>query len=115
MAQAIGSDNLTFLYRPGIQIQFSQELQASTVTSATVRILDSSGNPVYVLVDYELGNLIMIGPREKLTPGMTYTIVVSTGVTDRAGNSLAREYRSSFQVAYVAPPPITIPLATKRG
>jgi hypothetical protein len=56
-------------------------------------------------VDLEGGtNQIAISPRAALISGETYTITVSSGVHDIAGNPLAHAYRASFSTVDPAPP-----------
>ena len=84
-----------------VVIKFSADLDPDTVTSDTVFLTDSSNNKVafgdlytqFTSVYINLSNSVL------LDPGVTYTVNVTTGVTDVGGHALASDYASSFTTA----------------
>ncbi len=80
-----------------IELTFSEELDAETVTGDTVRLLRGDTR-VDVSVAYAAGNVIKIEPKQLLTLLGEYEVVVSRDVTDLAGIGLVEDYRASFQV-----------------
>jgi len=94
---ANGTSNVAITAAP--QITFSEALNASTVNSSTVRLLDGS-TPVAATVSYNASNFTAtITPAAALSNSKTYTISVlggSSGVKDAAGNALAQTATSTF-------------------
>jgi uncharacterized repeat protein (TIGR01451 family) len=93
------TDTSGAVYGPAIQIGFSEELQAATVTSETLRLRDTVGRSLACSVSYDAtthqATLLL---REPLRADMGYTLVI-TGVTDVAGNALPASYTAQFQAA----------------
>lgn len=83
--------------RPSIDVQFSKELDAATVSTATVMLTDDGGEPVEVTVSLVGGNqTIRLRPVADLDPLIEHTIVIGTDVADTVGNQLVEEFRSAF-------------------
>ena len=94
--KAISSGAFGPLYGPLIVVQLSKALDAATVGDATVSVTDSGGRPVAVLVDYdETVHQITITMNERWQ-ATTYTVTLSTSLTDAAGNHLEAPYAWSF-------------------
>jgi hypothetical protein len=75
----------------------SEALNPSKVTGANVALAGSGGS-VSALVGFDAAsNQIVLRPRAALSAG-AYTVTVSTGVTDLAGNALASPYILRFTV-----------------
>jgi hypothetical protein len=88
-AAPVYTDTVGPTYAPVILIGVSEPLSETTVTTATVSLADSSRIALPISVVYAGGlNQIVITPRQALAPGRSYTLSVSTDVTDRAGNHL---------------------------
>ncbi len=86
------------VYAPVIVIGVSEALSETTVTTATVTLVDRVGKPVTGTVHFDGAvNQIVFAPLAPLTPG-TYTVTVSTGVADMAGNGLAAPHILAFTV-----------------
>jgi hypothetical protein len=85
------------LYTPYIQIQFSEAMKATSVTSNTIEVKDGEGQVVPVSVQYDAtvdqAVLLMHKPG---VDGATYTVTVKTDVTDESNNKLAAPYVWSF-------------------
>lgn len=80
-----------------VYLDFSANLNVSTVNDTTVYIKDA--NDVHIGLYIGIGNpdnRVVFTPYEYLEPASTYTIVVTTGVEDIAGNSLSQDYTYSF-------------------
>jgi hypothetical protein len=77
-----------------VAIQFSEPLDAKTVTSATIRVLDGEtvvpGSLVYA------DKTVTFTPTSPLALLAPYTVSVATGVKDAAGARLLNEYTSEF-------------------
>ena len=81
-----------------IVIGVSEALSETTVTTATVTLVNRAGNPIIGTVAFDGGgNQIVFAPRSALEPGK-YTVTVATGVADMAGNGLAAPYILTFTV-----------------
>lgn len=91
------TDTVGPLYAPALAVGFSEALEPSTVTTATVS-LTGSGGAVTIHPLFDGGsNQIVLWPRTALAEG-EYTVTVGTGVTDLAGNGLASPYTLRFSV-----------------
>jgi methionine-rich copper-binding protein CopC len=71
-----------------VTIGFSERLDPSTLTALTVQILESGVTPVPTLIDPAGNPTVMVTPLAPLLPSTSYTVRVSTGVTDEAGNGV---------------------------
>ncbi len=88
-----------------VTVTFSEAMNASTIDSTTVRLLDGA-TPVAASVSYNAGtNTATLTPSAALANSTTYTVSVTggaSGVKDLAGNALASTVTSSFTTAAVA-------------
>ena len=94
------------------QIVFSEAMDAATINSTTVRLLNG-GSTVAATVSYNAATrTATLTPTSVLANSTTYTVSVSTGVEDLAGNVLAQTFTANF--ATVAAPPVdtTAPTVT---
>ena len=87
----------------------SEDLDATTVTTATVTLVRSSNQvPVTVTVGFDPAtDKVSVDPAADLAPGTVYTVTVrggTGGVRDRAGNPLGGDVAWSFTTASVAAP-----------
>jgi hypothetical protein len=82
---------------PGVVVGvlFSEQMAPATVTSSTFQVRDPGGAPVAGTIDFG-GNAISFVPSQPFAPDTTYTVALSTGLTDAAGNALASPFTSSF-------------------
>jgi hypothetical protein len=72
-----------------ISATFSEAMDPLTLTNSTFLLTTASGNSVPATVAYDAINLIAtLQPTTALAPGATYTVTVTTGATDLAGNPL---------------------------
>ena len=92
---------------PSIKVYFSEDMDASTVTSATVKLLDGGNLAAPATMTYDQATrMATLTPTAPLASGMTYTIFVaggSAGVRDVAGNPMAQNTTSSFSTALGTP------------
>lgn len=79
-----------------IVIELNEPLDAATVTSESVRILDGD-DAVAGELSYA-GNQITFVPEKPLALLVPYTVSVSSDVTDVAGAALAKPFSSTFKV-----------------
>lgn len=79
-----------------VVVEFSEELDESTVTAATFRVLDGDAE-----LDGELvleKNKVTFTPSRSLRLDAEYTVSIATGVADVEGEPLAAPFDSKFQV-----------------
>lgn len=94
---ADGATNIAITVKP--QVVFSEAMDAATITSSTVQLLDSTGTPVAQAAGSPAlsadGLTATITPAASLKERATYRIRVvggSSGAKDRAGNALASTF-----------------------
>ena len=109
-ASPVYTDTAGPVYAPVIVIGVSEPLSETTVSTATVTLADGAGKPVTGTVRFDGGgNQIVFGPLVALTPGK-YTVTVTTGVADLAGNPLAAAYSWQFEIKGATPPDLYLPM-----
>lgn len=97
-----------------IAAQLSKPLAAETVNEQTVKVQDIIGNTVPGTVSADtLALSVQFTPTVPFTAGETYVVILSTAITDTAGNPLAQPYAWSFEVTPPAEPPPPPPQDTK--
>ncbi|MBN1873361.1 MAG: Ig-like domain-containing protein, partial [Anaerolineae bacterium] len=100
------TDTLGPAYAPALLIGVSEPLNATTVSTTTITLTrDGALIPTSVRFDGGANQIILL-PRAAISPGR-YTVAVSNGITDLAGNSL-KAYSWSFSTAGDTTPPYTI-------
>ncbi|HUV29608.1 MAG TPA: Ig-like domain-containing protein [Acidobacteriota bacterium] len=77
-----------------ITVTFSEAVAASSVDTSTFKVSDVTGT---VSVD---GAEATFTPDADLSAGTAYTVTLTTGIKDKAGNALASEYTSTFTTAF---------------
>jgi hypothetical protein len=80
-----------------VSVTFNNTLNASTVTPSNITLKDSTNTAVPATYSVS-NNTVTIAPASPLSPSMTYTADVTTGVTDTNGSALAADYVWSFTV-----------------
>jgi hypothetical protein len=92
------------VYSPPIIVQFSEPLSSTTVTTATVTMIDTSASPVEVIAGYDAASRrIMIYSGEPWgTSG--YTVTLHQGIMDASGNPLQADYFWSFEMVAAETP-----------
>lgn len=74
---------------PSIHIEFSEAMNPLTISTDSI-YLQHNGETIASSVYYDSqNNRAILTPAARLSAGSTYTVVVSTGVADLAGNPLA--------------------------
>jgi hypothetical protein len=91
ISPANGSDNI--LPTSDITVKFSEPIDPTTVTSQTFFVSSASATT------HCDGSLARCTPDSRLGLGETYTVTITTGVTDLLGNHLASEFTSTFVTA----------------
>lgn len=87
-----------------ITATFSEEMDASTITTDTFTVNDGSGT-ISGTVSYS-DKKATFTPSDNLTYSTTYTAMISTGAMDSAGNALSAPYTWSFTTEAT---PVTTP------
>jgi uncharacterized repeat protein (TIGR01451 family) len=84
-------------YAPSILIDFSEAIDATTLTTSTIRIVDRNNQllPVRIQYDRASGQAILF-LRQALQPDGLYTVSISQGVKDLVGNPLAMAHTWRF-------------------
>lgn len=80
-----------------ITATFGENLDASTLTTATFIVTDAANATVPGAVTSS-GSTATFAPAS-LAPGATYTATLTTGIKDAAGNAMSQEYTWSFTTA----------------
>ena len=95
-----------------ITATFSEEMDASTITTDTFTVGSSGGN-VSGTVSYNSGlKTATFTPSGNLSDSTAYSAMITTGAKDVAGNAMASDYTWSFTTVS-APVPIKPPSAEK--
>lgn len=90
-----------------ITIPFLTAMDSESINSSTIQLENSSGGAVAANVTYdELNDTATLSPNATLTPGTTYTVVITGGaggVADANGNELPSNVTWTFTTAPGAP------------
>lgn len=87
---------------------FSERVDAATLTSANVRLLDGAGTPVDAPPVPDLDGFgVTLEPTSALTLDTFYTIRVAN-VADLSGNTMSGEWTATFRVRDTEPPVATL-------
>lgn len=90
-----------------IRVGFNESMTASTINSSTIT-LSAGGSPVAGTVSFDAAaNVATFIPSTSLANNQVYSVVVTTGVRDLAGNALAANNSFNFTTA-PAPPAFDI-------
>ena len=90
------------VYGPLLMAEFSESIDASTVTSDTIRLSDHAGQAVQLDVVYVPSTrMATLMPLGQLAKAERYTVIITSGVADAAGNHLAAAYAWSFETGPV--------------
>ncbi len=96
-ATPVYTNDLGPVWGPLPFVQFSEALDETTVTDGAVEARDEAGQPLPVSVGYDaVTRRATIYPRQALPGGMTYTVTVTAGAKDLAGNEMGESYAWSF-------------------
>ena len=92
------TDFLGIGYYPLVTLQFSEALDAATVSNANI-VLRVDGQAVNSTVQYVAGlNQVLLTSRQALVEDHSYTLTVTTGVKDGRGIALAAPFSASFKL-----------------
>jgi hypothetical protein len=107
------TDSLGPVYPPFIMAGFSEAISSTSVTTQTVQWRDGAGRIVPGSVTYD-GTLrqMVVAARQPLRVGTLYTVTLTRGVLDLAGNPLAASYSWSFRTG--PPRRVYLPLVRRR-
>lgn len=76
-----------------VRVHFDADLRPETVTTSTIQVRDSDGKRVSSQIRFDPDNHLAV-LTVTLQPGSTYQLVVTTGVTDINGVTMAEEYHA---------------------
>lgn len=110
-----GRDATAVATGTAITATFSEAMTPATISAGTVTVRNAAGGQVPATVGYDDTTHRMTAvPTAALEDGVTYTVTLSTGIQDAAGNALAAAYTWSFTTAAAATGPVS-PLAQGHG
>jgi hypothetical protein len=81
-----------------VRVRFDADLRPETVTTDTIQVKDAEGKRVRTQVTFDPDNHMAILTLT-LERGSTYQLVVTTGVTDINGVTMAEEYHTSLVIS----------------
>ncbi|MDX9953013.1 MAG: Ig-like domain-containing protein [Anaerolineae bacterium] len=85
-------------FAPFAHAQFSEALDAVTVSTQTVQLVEAGGNLIPISVAHDpTAHRTVIQPRVALQGGTWYTATINTGITDLMGNTLVGDYVWRFR------------------
>ena len=87
-----------FPVRSEIALTFSEEIDDTTITSATIAVVDAFGHGVGGAAS--ASPTVTFVPDASLLYNLPYTVTATTGITDMAGNAPSVEYRLSFRTSF---------------
>ena len=97
----------------GVTVTFSEPMAAASVTTSTFSVTDASSMLVAGAVTLDAtGTVATLTPIADLARGTTYEVVLSTGLTDLAGNPLAADVTWTWTTA-AGPPPVSLGTAAQ--
>lgn len=79
-----------------MQLIFSDDLLATTVTADNISLLDSEGNAIPVVLSFDGSRTVTLTPETALKALSRFQLAVSTGLSTQTGTSLEAAYQSSF-------------------
>lgn len=83
-----------------VTVTFSEPMNPATINAGTVVLSASGGGPVAGVVTYNAAsNSARLTPVVPLSAGASYSVTITTGVADLAGNTLASVFTSTFATA----------------
>lgn len=98
-----------------ITATFSKAMDPSTLTAANFTVTGSSASLIAGSIVYDsINNIARFTPSNNLDSNTTFTVTISTGVKDLAGNALAVNYIWSFTTNATAskgPAPVSLGMA----
>ena len=83
-------------------IRFSEPMNNSTINASTLTLTPAGGSPVAGVIGYHGLNTVSFDVSSPMLSGVTYTVGVSSGAQDLAGNGVSPQFASVFTVAGVA-------------
>ena len=103
-----------------ITVSFSEAVDPSTVTASTFSVVNGSTNVAGAITVAADGKSATLNPTLDLSGNTTYTVMVTSGVKDTAGNSLDQDagitgsqpFSSSFTTAPAPPASSTVRVAS---
>ena len=85
-------------------------MDLATINSSTFTLTPQGGASVPGAISFHLFNKAAFDVTSPMAAGVTYTIRITTGAKDAAGNSMVSDFTSTFTTA--GPPDVTPPTVT---
>ncbi len=99
-----------------VTVTFSEAMAPSTINATTITLTGPGNTPVTGTVGYDVSSMLAtFAPASALAPSTAYTVTITTGATDLAGNALANSVTSSFTTAATATGQATVALGSASG
>jgi len=100
------------LTNTAVNITFSEGMDATTINTTNITVKNTATSALVAgVVSYNAGtHVATFTPNVPLANGTGYTVTVTTGVKDAAGNALASQFTSTFSTAAASdttPPTVT--------
>jgi len=93
-----------------VSVNFTDEMDPSSLTSTSFLVRDEAGNPVAGTIDFDptwdYNRNARFRPTGALEPGTTYTAHISTDIRDKGGNPLPAPRTWAFTTKGTAPAPV---------
>ena len=91
------TDTLGAVYAPILTIDFSEAISATTVSTRTIHLTTSDGDPVKVIADYSyVYQKAFVQVQEPLQSGKRYRVTIDRNITDLRGNPMVKDYIWQF-------------------
>jgi len=92
-----------------VTVTFSEAMDPTTINGTNITLRTTSGGTlINGSVTYNAtSHVATFTPASVLASSTSYTVTVSTGVKDLAGNAMATAFQSTFTTADVTPPAVT--------
>lgn len=85
-----------------VQVTFSEEMNQSTLNTTNITLRNTITNALVAGTVSSTATVATFTPSGPLSNATNYTVTVTTGVTDVAGNPLASQFTSTFTTAALA-------------
>lgn len=104
VAQVVPENGAVEVYTTSpVIVRFSKSMNPATITSNNFKVTHSGGQVDGTIVVTEQNTIATLTPPALLSEGITYTVHVTTVVTDPIGNPLPVEFTSTFTTVSGAP------------
>jgi|GEM_PF-5396923 len=107
-----GANDVPFNKRVKMTVYFSRDMNASTITSATISLEGPSGS-ISVSVNQVDARTYEFTPQSDLQSATQYTLHITTGCQDTSGNALVSEFTATFRMVDITPEAVEVPAGSQ--